>query len=674
MKSVLFRLLAAATICAVLAGSLALGAAAVPQLRGDANGDGKLNARDVVAAALLIVGGGENAAELADYNNDGSLNARDVTLLMKYLTGWYVANDDLLELTYGVSEPTFEIADPVTSATVTGDEFGFDPNADDNSAAFSAAAAYLAAHPGTTLRLERAAYRMGDANVLFNGVKNCIVDGQGSTLLYDERNYFSLWMCEGVKFTGFTFKWAPDAEPVASIARVKSIKGRTAEFEFFAKDDASDELTNKWGTMFSIDPETTSPGLPGRGDYPDVDANIKERTLSAPNVVKAKFSVDLPFKEGEVYLFRHIQYEGTVFDVGRSSGLVFEDLTINAGPGVGFIVQDLSHHVRFTNVHIEPDPDEFAACPISTASDAINIRDTLGYFIIEDSSVGYCYDDCVNMRDNVGVVTYVDKNVIDMWTVNCTVFNVGDKVSFKNGSDFSTLDLTATITAQEVDKDRMNYTLTLDRNCEGKVEVGNIVCDDSTDTAHVIIRDSYFHHNRSRAMLIGTSDTVVERCRFERTQLQAISLNVEPTEGRGVDDFIIRNCVFKECNTKAVNSGASIGFATNNNFDKSRPIIGKCFENVLIAHNEFIDPCGLSVSAISSDNLTVYANTVEFTKAHNAYPERTLGRIKLNGTYLVDCRVLGNVWKSSPFTPDEANTVSYNAAKTTVEVAGNEIS
>ena len=671
MKNLFSRALAAAA-SVLLVCSSAFGAAAVPRLRGDANGDGKLNARDAIGIALGVLGEAETT-ELADFNGDGTLNARDVVSLMRLLAGYYEANDDLLELWYGVSEPVFEIADPVTGNEVTGAQFGFDPDAADNSAAFNSAASYLVSHPGTTLRLEKATYRMGASRVLLHGIKNAVIDGGGSTLLYGNRNFFDLWQCDGLKFTGFTFKWDPDAPRVASLARVKSVKGSAVEFEFFAEEDASFALDGTWGTMFSIDPETMSPGIPGRGDFANVDENIAERTLTAPNVVKAKFRVEVPFKEGEVYLFRYIQYEGTAFDVGRCSGLVFEDLTIHSGPGVGFIIQNLTHHVRLTNVHIEPDPDDFARCPISTASDAINIRDTLGYFIIEDTSVGFCYDDCVNMRDNVGIVQYVDGNVIDMWTINCTVFNVGDTVSFKNQRDYSTLDLTATITAREISGDHTTYTLTLDRDCEGTVEVGNIVCDDSTDTAHVIVRDSYFHHNRSRAMLIGTSDTVVEDCLFEKTQLQAISLNVEPTEGRGVDGFIIRDCIFRECNTKGSNYGSSILFAANNNFENSRAIIGKCFENVLIANNDFIDPHGLAISGLSSKNLTIYANTVEFTKPTGSYPRGTLGRIKLNGTYLVDCRVLGNVWRSSPYLPDGVDTIAYNAAKTTVTVDGNYI-
>ena len=675
MKRIISLILTAALSC-----SLAVAASATPQLRGDANGDGKLNARDVIAVAKNIAHSSDALSPLADYNDDGDVNARDVISLMKYLTGHYEANDDMLELMYGCAEPEFDISDPVAADTVSGANFGFDTAAADNSTAFAAAASYLAAHPGTTLKLETGTYRMGDANVLFNGVKNCVIDGGGSRLLYTGRGFFTLWQCEGMKIEGLTIDWDHTSSHVASLARIKSVSKRntnkqaTVEFEFYKESDASYLLDMGWGTMFSLDPETLSPGLPGRIDYIDLETHITERELTAPNVITAKVSDSIDVKEGELYLLRHIQYEGTAFSVGRSSYVVFEDVTIHAGPGVGFIVQDLAHHIRWSNLCIEPDPDLFERIPMSTASDAINIRDCLGYFIIEDSSIGYCYDDCVNIRDNVGVTTSVNGNTLSLWTVNSTAFKVGDSLSFRDPKDYSKKEFTAVVSSRVVADNYTDYTLTLDRNCEGAIAVGDVVCDDSTQTAHVIIRDSAFHHNRSRGLLLGAPDCLVENCRLERNSTQAIQINVDLTEGSGVDNMIIRNNVFESCNTRAFNSGSSILFTANNPFSERRPTIyGDCFTNILIAHNRFIDPCGLAIQALSVRNLTVYANRVEITNEREGYTKSALGKIKITGSYFEDCRVLGNVWADSPYLPAGASSVSFTSGKGHVETAGNTV-
>jgi hypothetical protein len=58
-----------------------------PVLAGDANGDGKLNAKDVTAIMKHLVGATPKAFDsaAADYDANGKINAKDVTGLMKYL-------------------------------------------------------------------------------------------------------------------------------------------------------------------------------------------------------------------------------------------------------------------------------------------------------------------------------------------------------------------------------------------------------------------------------------------------------------------------------------------------------------------------------------------------------------------------------------------------------------
>ena len=52
--------------------------------KGDANGDGKINAKDVTAIMKYLVGFSDGLDEsAADFNGDGKINAKDVTALMK---------------------------------------------------------------------------------------------------------------------------------------------------------------------------------------------------------------------------------------------------------------------------------------------------------------------------------------------------------------------------------------------------------------------------------------------------------------------------------------------------------------------------------------------------------------------------------------------------------------
>ena len=675
------RMLSFALIVSLLIASIAFEAAAVPRLRGDASGDGKLNARDAVITALRIIGEDVGDAELADYDRNGAVNARDVTSLMRYLVGYYEANDELLELTYGVAEPVFDVPDPVTQSTVGAAAFGFDTAAADNCDAFAAAASYLAANPGTTLRLEQGTYRMGNKWVELSGIKDCVIDGGGSRFLYSDRNYFRIKNCEGLKLCNFSIDWDKNAYHIASLVRIKSYKNGVAEFEFFEETDASYALDiEDWGVMFHLDPEDLAPGMPGKGDWIASPDYIKTRSLTEPNVITS-YVPDLPLYKGEVYLLRHFQYGAEAFNVERTSSLVFEDVAIHSGPSSGFYIQGYSHHVRFTRVAIEPDPDEFGRFPISTTADAFAIRDTQGYIIIDDCSVGYCYDDIMNIHDNVAYVTEATaSNKVVIHAFNTSAFNVGDTLSFKNSEDLADLgDAKVTAIRWLPDSER---ELTLDCDLDSAVDFGTIVHDKTTDTANIIIRDSYFHQGRSRMILSG-SDIVFENNRVYKTQLEPILIGCgigvgtwATCEGEGVDNLIIRNNVFDSCNVRGQRDGTVIAFEAEFDMNPQGKLSGECFKNILIAHNRFVDPAGFISDSTNTKNLTLYGNTVELTRAplSNAQNGR-IGRIRLNRPYIEDTSILGNVCLDSPYLSAKANVVIISgvSGKTQITEDGNEI-
>lgn len=671
-------------ICAaIVAGALAFTASSAPQLRGDANGDGKINARDAYALMRLAAGLDVEAGDLADWNADGEVNARDVTSLMRYLVGYYEANDDLLEYSYGVSAPDFEIADPETTATVSGADFGFDTEAADNCAAFKRAAAYLAAHPGTTLKLEKGTYCMGKEYVYFKGLKNCVIDGGGSKFLFNDRNYFRIAGCKNIKLCDFSIDWDASSYHIASLVRIKSVdKNHVVEFEFVGETDASYALDMDWGVMFNLDPADLAPGVNGKGDW-DItsrtDDFIKNRSLTAPNVITA-YAPELPLVEGEVYLLRHFQYGAEAFGVERSSGVVFEDVDIHMGPSSGFYIQGYTDHIRFTRVNIEPNPDEFERFPISTTADALAIRDTGGHIIIEDCSVGYCYDDIMNIHDNVAYVTEVtapDKIVIH--ASNTTAFNHGDTLAFRRKEDFTALDVSAkVIDLKWLPDNERELTLDMDVQSAG-VEYGTIVHDKTTDTAHIIIRNNYFHQARSRLLLSG-SDTLFENNFIYKTQLEPILIGCgigvgtwANCESEGVDNLIIRNNVFDSCNVKRQRDGTLIAFEATYDMNPSGRLLGEIFTNILISGNRFVDPTGSIVHASNVKNLTVYANVTAVTR--EPYPtvlRSSMGKIKITGKYSADSRILGNIWIASEYFHPSVSEPTV-ASGGTVEVDGNRI-
>ncbi len=671
-------------LAAVMLFTAALSVSAFPVWRGDADGNEIINVSDAVLILKKIAGWDVTVADSADYNSDGKVNVSDVVYVLKYIAGWDVLNDDLLEAKYGVHEVSFEIPDPVTDKTVPGSEFGFDTEAEDNTPAFAAAAAYLRENPGTTVLIDTGVYRMNPAStVTFSSVKNCIVDGQGSTFIYKNGRYFSVSGCENFKICGITVDWDWEYSRLASVVRIKSIAdtpngaGRyDVEYEFVFEEDASFALTQTWDSMIFLDPETLSPGLFGYGDLFSLETNTYNRRLTDKNVITASVGLTSLPPNGAYALLRHYNYGNAVFSIsGGSTGIVVDGVTIHGVPGSGCIMSGGVSHVRLSDFTIGLNPETADRHKVSTTADAIHIKDTHGYFILDNCDISYNYDDCLNIHDNVGVVEDAYDNVLEMHTTNTTAFNVGDELGFRSGTDYTWVDFTAVITARSASG--MDYVLTLDRDCEDELEEGMVVTDNSLDSGNYIIRNSYFHENRARGLLLGSSNCLVENNRFYAIQQGAINIPVDITtdmwdEGKGAENIIIRNNVFDHCNTANISGSSAIQFVTNNSFNPAGALCGPCFENVLISGNRFVDPVAYIMSVISVDNLTFFGNTVEFTRdTHPKDTQDLRGQIKVNGTYYANSRIINNTWIKADFVPDTFNKISVQKSKMTMEISGN---
>ncbi|MBR5742062.1 MAG: right-handed parallel beta-helix repeat-containing protein, partial [Firmicutes bacterium] len=568
--------------------------------------------------------------------------------------GYPVLTDGLLEAKYGVTAPDFEIPDPVTDKEVSGEQFGFDPDAADNSAAFNAAAAYLRGNPGTKLTLEKGVYRMGGAAVSFDGVKNCVVDGGGSTFVFDFARYFTVDGCEGLKFCNMTVDWDWEKSRLASVVRVIAVDGDSIVLEF-AEADATFAMSEFWKSMIFADPDVLAmSGVPGRDGVFDIDGKTVAKKLTAANVIELTLisGYAKEFAVGDTLILRHHENWGHVFDVrGGSNHVVLEDVAIRGAAGVGVMIEDAAHHVRMTRLTIAPESAYADTRRISTTVDAIHIKDTGGYFILEDSEIAFSGDDCLNIHDNVGVVVNYWDDTLVIRARNTPSFRVGDTVSFRCPDDHRAIPFTATVISRSVDGDEI--TLGLDRDCEDEIAEGMIVHDESRDSGNYIIRNCFFHDNRARGILAGSSNGLIENCRFARIQKQALSVPIDITsdmwtEGKGVSNLIIRNNVFEKCNVYGADSGSAISFVASSAAAKSGTILGECFTDVLISGNTFLDLPGRLMTVISARKVTVYGNEVRFPGENFAgFNAAQSGTLFVLGQYYDGSTIFGNTWITS---------------------------
>lgn len=668
------RLISCTLVLLMLIPVLTVSPVAFPAWNGDADGNGKIDLGDVISVLKYCAGWEISLDPLADFDLSGAVELSDAVSILKYLAGYNVAPDSLKEAAYGVSEVYFEVDEPVTDKTVYGSQFGFDTEADDNSQAFYDAVDYLKENSGTTLVIEKGLYRMNPPRmVVISGIKDCVIDGGGSVFLYKKNNYFTVTdSSERVMIKNLTVDWDwENSYTLTSMVRVRAVHDtdkvgfKRVEYEFFTTDDASYALTYPWENMLPYDPERLTIGVPGITDQMKPTEWNTELELVDSNVISALVPNSNVLKVGSVWMLRHYNYGANVFSTnGGAKHITYRDITIYSAHGCGFVMRGSgTGYIRLDGVTIGLNPENSDKYRISTVADAINMADTDGHLIIENCDIGYQGDDGVNIHDNVGMIEDINGAEILLKAANSDIFHVGATVRFKSSADFTDFDFTAKVIGRKA-AGNAYFTLTLDSELPSEVDIGSITIDTSNDSSYYIIRNNYFHENRGRGLLLNNGNGIVENNRFYRTQAQGINITVEHwdhswQEGTGVENLIIRNNVFDECNVEG--REGCLTFIANSTYTSDGYLYGECFKNILISGNTFINTNKEAILARSATNLSIIGNTIlNPDEIVSSYKEMTLGRrgkIKLSGSAFKNVKIENNTWDISPYTPDDVNEI-----------------
>ena len=557
-------------------------------------------------------------------------------------------NDKSENSVFSVKEPSG------ITEKVTGEKFGFDSSAEDNTKAFRRAAKYLKKHPNTELSLEKGVYRFApDRRIDISGVKNSEINGNGAEFVFSTENYFNVISCDTVEIKNLTVDW--DWEKggrLASVARVYEILGSTVTFQFPESGAARQAADEVWETMNQMDPETLTPGCIGGAEYWELSKTVTDKKYLGNGLVSVEFGADnlSRLEVGQVYLIRHRLYASSVFYTGgNSKNITYRDINIDGAYGSGFVAGGGAEYMLFSGIKIGLREGTEEKYRISTTVDAFHIADTKGHFIIENCDVSFQGDDCLNVHDNVGVL---EDNGAKKLTVSCmqpAIFQKGMQIAFKKAADYSDYDATATV--RKVSYVFGKALLTLDKDISD-IPVGAVVYNNMNDSGNYIVRNNYFHECRARGLLLGSDNGLVENNRFYKTQGAALRISVDIgdtwMEGTGSDNLVIRKNSFDCCN---VNDWSSVVELVSNY--KGSIINGDCFNNIELRDNYFSEFPSLAVSVSSAKDIRIMGNT--FKNETEIAGSHDRGRIAVEGSSKTE--IADNTWPFSEFTEENVSQV-----------------
>lgn len=498
--------------------------------------------------------------------------------------------------------------------SVTSSDFGMDPAAADNTAAFLAAVGYCREHPGTRLVIEEGTYRFRQTSPIpIQGLENVFIDGTKAEFITGVTGtFFRIDACNCLEINGLTVDWDRSSDPIDDVVRIQDADPEHGSLDlvFFEKEDVDPAM--RFAAFTQCDPESLTFGAKGSSKECylimfDNQDGIKKCEKTAPNVLHIEHSGILAsFADGETYLLRHYIYDGNVFRLcGRSENVTFESVKFYGSPGMGIVADDACSHFQILNCTVGVDPALRDRHHVSLGADAFHIMNTRGCYRLAGNDVSRQGDDALNVHDGLAYVHAVEGNVLQVFSG--MQLTAGDTVRFKDAGYFDT-PYEAVITG--FDRSVRPVRIMLDRDVSACVEPGFTAWNTAVNSGNYVVENNYFHENRARGLLLQSSEGLCRRNRFYKIQGMAIRvvMDIYPRywqEGTGVDGLLIRDNVMDRCDYGAW--GCQIEISTNIDGKNAEAPV---FRNIEITGNTFKGFRSPLLRASNVDSLRLTGNRI----------------------------------------------------------------
>jgi hypothetical protein len=315
--------------------------------------------------------------------------------------------------------------------------------------------------------------------------------------------------------------------------------------------------------IFVYDPQT----LRWRQDVPDLYS--RDSTMITPTKGRFSFNHVMPgyrnIKVGDYVAFKNMRGNALLFE--GCGNITMEDVTVNTGPGAGFLMRTCYGAVKMTRCTIERGPKPDGATHerlLSTVADGFNLAYSRQGIVMEDCEFSNMGDDSVNLHGTFMEIGAVDNEttilIARAWSDEPThQMRPGDLIRILDGKSFGMIAEAKLVKMETIappaalnaklrkkwkmpEKGRIFYTrFELDRPV--KAEAGNKVEVPAIACPNFVFRNNYFHDHRARGLRLGASHGIIENNRFERIKSTPISLGPHAihSEGGWVRDITVRN-------------------------------------------------------------------------------------------------------------------------------------
>lgn len=379
--------------------------------------------------------------------------------------------------------------------------------------------------------------------------------------------------------------------------------------------DAEGTAIYPWVSLLEFDPVKRESAYKAPEHWWGAEA--VEATELSPGRVRIRHE-SLAATVGNVMTFGTSHRLVPVFSVASSENLIFQNLDLYHGGGMGIIAQH-SRDITVDSVKVTPRPGSGRV--VSITCDATHFVNCSGEIRLVNCLFENQKDDATNIH---GLYARIDKVLSDrellVKMVHPQQFGIdflfeGDEVEFVGSASLVAY---AENKVSKVERVNQEYTrVTFRDELSDKIAVGDGVAT-LGEYPDVLVKNCVMRGNRARGILLGSRGRIVVEGNYFHSPGAAILLEGDCRfwyEQSGVRDLVVRNNVFDNCfygiwGTAVIQVGSGI--------DESEREHSRYNRNIVVENNTFRIFTPQILDIYSVDNLLFRNNTIERTTDYPA--------------------------------------------------------
>ncbi len=573
--------------------------------------------------------------------------------------------------------------------------------------AMNAAVAHCRKIGARKLVLPKGVYHLYNSGpITFEGLKDFEFDGGGSTFIFlrdkglakmkgldaskisnnfQDGACVKISECERVKVGNFNIDWDWAADPLGSIVRVENVcaspSGEYIDYKFVDYDNFP-RRDLRVANLSSYDPVSNLIGVEGGatlGYEFYKGKNIPKMEWLSGNVLRVWHSrYSRRAKVGDFYRMQHYYYGGAGVLTHQNRHLTLSKVNVYSCRGHAFVVSGTQQYWQYLDCSIKP-PEGAKARAITCTADHLHVVNSRGYMKLIGCDFMLGADDCINVHDCTGYA--VRKSDFSLETRNVRgikMFKVGDPIELRD-DDFSPSGFTGKIkSVKPIDASKGVHEIVFaDKIPQPKGE-GFIMFNRYYSSGNILLRNCKFHSNRARGIIIQCPNVTVENCVIKNNETAGMRIVTGYTpnlwsEGFGVDNLLVRGCVFESTNRTGVKAD---GFARDIHIgiyrttgERTGQTMYPIMSNITFEKNTFKNAYGLVAFITSSGNVVFRENIII-----NDIPRKK--PLPYRGSFLVktstDTAIVNNIIVESKYAPNPGVYAEADTVKG-LKIGGNKI-